>query len=150
MLARTTHFFSFLLAGTQYLVDGRWFIQRSGAPRRNVWTRSRRRSVSTYLWSRGFKRIDVVAPPHAHQDHIGGLTAIFANFMVNTLSFAGRNNRETWLDGGNEVRNSRVFAAASPGRRKLRERNATGKTSESSSVKIKMVSWQLVNHLRAV
>jgi hypothetical protein len=27
------------------------------------------------------------------------------------ISFAGRNNRETWLDGGKEVRNSRVFAA---------------------------------------
>jgi competence protein ComEC len=42
-------------------------------------------AVSTHLWSRGFKRIDVVAPPHPHQDHIGGLTAIFDNFMVNTL-----------------------------------------------------------------
>jgi hypothetical protein len=27
------------------------------------------------------------------------------------ISFAGRNNRETWLDGGKEVRNGRVFAA---------------------------------------
>jgi ribonuclease BN (tRNA processing enzyme) len=42
-------------------------------------------AVSTYLWSRGFKQIDVVALTHAHQDHIGGLTAIFDNFKVNTL-----------------------------------------------------------------
>jgi competence protein ComEC len=42
-------------------------------------------AVSTYLWSRGFKQIDVVALTHAHQDHIGGVTAIFDNFKVNTL-----------------------------------------------------------------
>jgi competence protein ComEC len=42
-------------------------------------------AVSTYLWSRGFKQIDVVALTHAHQDHIGGLTAIFDSFRVNTL-----------------------------------------------------------------
>lgn len=36
-------------------------------------------AVSPYLWSRGFKQIDVVALTHAHQDRIGGLTAIFEN-----------------------------------------------------------------------
>ncbi len=38
--------------------------------------------VSPYLWSRGLKRIDVVALTHAHQDHLGGLSAIFENFHV--------------------------------------------------------------------
>jgi competence protein ComEC len=38
--------------------------------------------VSPYLWSRGLKHIDVVALTHAHQDHLGGLTAIFENFRV--------------------------------------------------------------------
>jgi competence protein ComEC len=42
-------------------------------------------AVSPYLWSRGFKRIDTVALTHAHQDHIGGLTAIFENFQVGAL-----------------------------------------------------------------
>jgi competence protein ComEC len=42
-------------------------------------------AVSPYLWSRGFKQIDVVALTHAHQDHLGGLTAIFENFKVKTL-----------------------------------------------------------------
>ena len=42
-------------------------------------------AVSPYLWSRGFKQIDVVALTHAHQDHIGGLSAIFENFKVRTL-----------------------------------------------------------------
>jgi competence protein ComEC len=42
-------------------------------------------AVSPYLWSRGFKRIDVMALTHAHQDHVGGLSAILANFHVGRL-----------------------------------------------------------------
>jgi ribonuclease BN (tRNA processing enzyme) len=42
-------------------------------------------AVSNFLWSRGFKQIDVVALTHAHQDHIGGRTAVFHNFRVNTV-----------------------------------------------------------------
>ena len=42
-------------------------------------------AVSPYLWSRGFKRIDVVALTHAHQDHLGGLNAILENFRVGRL-----------------------------------------------------------------
>ncbi len=41
--------------------------------------------VSPYLWSRGLKRIDVVALTHAHEDHIGGLTAVLNNFTVGEL-----------------------------------------------------------------
>jgi competence protein ComEC len=36
--------------------------------------------VSSYLWSRGLSRIDVVALSHAHQDHLGGLGAVLRNF----------------------------------------------------------------------
>ncbi|MGB6461815.1 MAG: DNA internalization-related competence protein ComEC/Rec2 [Candidatus Acidiferrum sp.] len=42
-------------------------------------------AVSPYLWSRGFQKLDIVALTHAHQDHIGGLTAILENFHVGTL-----------------------------------------------------------------
>jgi competence protein ComEC len=42
-------------------------------------------AVSAYLWSRGFQKLDVVALTHAHQDHIGGLTAILENFRVGRL-----------------------------------------------------------------
>jgi competence protein ComEC len=42
-------------------------------------------AVSPYLWSRGYQRLDVVAVTHAHQDHLGGLTAILENFRVGQL-----------------------------------------------------------------
>ncbi len=42
-------------------------------------------AVSPYLWWRGFQKLDVVALTHAHQDHLGGLTAVFENFRVGKL-----------------------------------------------------------------
>lgn len=59
--------------------------------------------VSPYLWSRGIKRIDVVALTHAHEDHLGGLPAIFENFHVGQF-WVGRDIRSA------EYRN--VLAAA--------------------------------------
>jgi competence protein ComEC len=41
--------------------------------------------VSPYLWSRGLKRLDVVALTHAHHDHLDGLHAVIANFRVREL-----------------------------------------------------------------
>jgi competence protein ComEC len=41
--------------------------------------------VSPYLWSRGIKRLDVVALSHAHHDHLDGLHSVIANFNVGEL-----------------------------------------------------------------
>ena len=41
--------------------------------------------VSPYLWSRGLKRLDVVALTHAHHDHLDGLRAVLDNFHVGEL-----------------------------------------------------------------
>jgi competence protein ComEC len=41
--------------------------------------------VSPYLWSRGLKRLDVVALTHADHDYVYGLDAVLANFRVGEL-----------------------------------------------------------------
>jgi competence protein ComEC len=41
--------------------------------------------VSPYLWTRGIRRIDIVVATHAHEDHIGGLPAVLANFRPKEL-----------------------------------------------------------------
>ena len=49
--------------------------------------------VSPYLWSRGLKRIDVVALTHADHDHLDGLHAVLANFRVGALWIARDDDR---------------------------------------------------------
>ena len=41
--------------------------------------------VSPYLWSRQFRRLDIVALTHAHSDHMGGMPAVLRNFRPREL-----------------------------------------------------------------
>jgi competence protein ComEC len=41
--------------------------------------------VSPYLWSRQFRRLDIVTLTHAHSDHMGGMPAILRNFRPREL-----------------------------------------------------------------
>jgi competence protein ComEC len=48
--------------------------------------------VSEVLWSRGIRRLDIVALTHAHSDHMGGLPAVLRNFHPGEL-WVGNNPR---------------------------------------------------------
>jgi competence protein ComEC len=71
--------------GKTLLIDGGGAHGGYGARQENFGIDPGEEAVSPYLWSRGFKKLDVVALTHAHQDHLGGLTAILENFRVGRL-----------------------------------------------------------------
>jgi competence protein ComEC len=41
--------------------------------------------IAPYLWDRGIRRVDVIAVSHAHEDHVGGLPALVADFRPREL-----------------------------------------------------------------
>src|SRR5437879_4687384 len=82
-------------------------------------------AVSPYLWSRGFQKLDVVALTHAHQDHLGGLTAVLENFGVARL----------WI--GREV--------SSPALAKLEELARARKITIEHELRGKSFSWDGVD-----
>ncbi len=72
--------------------DGHTMLIDGGGEPGSTWTRGLRSGpdvgedvVAPYLWSRGLKRIDVVALTHAHHDHLDGLRAILNDFAVGEL-----------------------------------------------------------------
>jgi competence protein ComEC len=72
--------------------DGKTMLLDGGGLPGSAYIRSRRPGidvgedvVSPFLWTRGLKRLDVVALSHAHQDHLGGLAAILHNFQIGEL-----------------------------------------------------------------
>jgi competence protein ComEC len=74
------------------LPDGRTMLIDGGGLAGSEWAGGYRTGidigeevVSPYLWSRGLKRLDVVALTHAHHDHLDGLHAVLANFRVREL-----------------------------------------------------------------
>ena len=60
--------------------------------------------VSPYLWSRGLKRLDVVALTHADHDHVDGLHAVLANFQVGELWVGRDDARPAFLSVLEEAR----------------------------------------------
>jgi competence protein ComEC len=52
--------------------------------------------VSTFLWARRVDRLDVVVSSHAHDDHIGGLPAVIANFHPRELWTGANPPSEAW------------------------------------------------------
>jgi competence protein ComEC len=63
--------------------------------------------VSPYLWSRRFRRLDVLVLSHAHSDHMGGMPAVMRNFRP----------RELWvsIDPNSEAYRSLLTEAKSLG-----------------------------------
>jgi len=87
--------------GKTFLEDGGGLVHYSSTKAHVSYSNSEARQdsfdigeqvVSPVLWSRGIRHLDVVALTHAHQDHLGGLTAILRNFHP----------RELWI-GNNPV-----------------------------------------------
>ena len=71
--------------GSALLIDGGGAFEGFRGGEEHLGPDPGEEAVSAYLWSRGFKRLDVVALTHAHQDHIGGLSAVLQNFAVSRL-----------------------------------------------------------------
>ena len=64
--------------GKRMVLDGGGIPVFSGRPRAQL--EIGEDVVAPYLWDRGIKTVDVVALSHAHDDHIGGLPALIADF----------------------------------------------------------------------
>ena len=52
--------------------------------------------VAPYLWDRGMRTVDAVALSHAHEDHIGGLPALVADFRPKELWTGATPDSPTW------------------------------------------------------
>ncbi len=53
--------------------------------------------VSTYLWSRSIRHLDIVAMTHAHEDHMGGMRAVLKNFKPAELWVGATQESPEWI-----------------------------------------------------
>jgi competence protein ComEC len=105
-------------SGQTMLVDGGGLSgsERVGGYRSN--TDVGEEVVSPFLWSRGLKRLDVVALTHAHHDHLDGLLSVLQNFRVGEL----------WIGRGEDNREFRALLAEARSRGVPIVQKATGDT----------------------
>jgi len=52
--------------------------------------------VSPWLWSRSIRRLDIVAMTHAHEDHMGGISAVLRNFRPRELWTGATQDSPEW------------------------------------------------------
>jgi competence protein ComEC len=53
--------------------------------------------ISPYLWSRSIKHLDVVVMTHAHEDHMGGMSAVLRNFHPRELWAGAVQESPEWI-----------------------------------------------------
>ncbi|MEI9971775.1 MAG: ComEC/Rec2 family competence protein [Ignavibacteriota bacterium] len=64
--------------------------------------------VAPYLWDRGIRDVDIVALSHAHDDHIGGLPALVADFHPRELWTGATPDSPGWSKLHDEAVRDRV------------------------------------------
>lgn len=52
--------------------------------------------VSPYLWSRSIRHLDIVVMTHAHEDHMGGMSAVLRNFRPRELWTGATEDSPEW------------------------------------------------------
>jgi competence protein ComEC len=82
--------------GRIMLVDGGGLLQYGPRTRRSNLDTGED-VVSPYLWNRRIRRVNVIVATHAHEDHVGGLSALLDNFRPMEL-WTGANPPEKLLE----------------------------------------------------
>ncbi|HEV2447152.1 MAG TPA: ComEC/Rec2 family competence protein [Candidatus Sulfopaludibacter sp.] len=102
--------------GKRLLMDGGGIPAFGGRPRSQLDIGED--VVAPYLWQRSFRNVDVVAVSHAHDDHIGGLPALVADFHPKELWTGAVPDNPLWEDlcakAGREA--TRITALRAPAR----------------------------------
>ena len=80
--------------GKRMLVDGGGILSfsRTSRPQLDIGEDV----VAPYLWSRGFRSVDVIALSHAHEDHIGGLPALIQDFQPKEIWTGATPDSPSW------------------------------------------------------